>query len=297
MDKLEMAEIIRTSHGFDIEEITEVSGGISGADKFKVRFDGKNWIAKIVEASEERVRWYEALAQTECEYLAVPRYISALGHNKALCIAPWIDGQMLETVFSSLDSETIQEFGRQTASVLKELHSRKTGITGYEKLLKLKTDRLCSGLNDQCADFPGKDECIKYIQQYAEKIAIDSVACLHRDIRPENIIINNRHVCLIDFDNGMFGEPEADFVYLTTMGDKAHIPFSVAVIRSYLKGCDEQKFWEKNMFYSTLQVMDYTLWKYQRKGRVSKNQVQNLLDQYDHFRSPEPVWMKEKEIK
>jgi aminoglycoside phosphotransferase (APT) family kinase protein len=129
------------------------------------------------------------------------------------------------------------------------------------------------------------------MRDYLKRSSVDSVHLVHRDIRTGNFIVSNGNLMLIDFENGGVGEYVEDFSYLTTIIPPEHYSFSENVLKNYLRNINQECFWNKNLFYSTLKVAEYAVWKYKRTGRQMKYQAENLIKQYNCFNSVYPEWL------
>ena len=290
MDINEFCGLFKQLIGVQVETCLEITDGCSGALKYKVSFNGQAWMAKVIKISPDRIQWYQGLAEIREPGLAIPDIYTMPDTSKVLILAPWVSGVRLDSVLGFSDPSVSAKYGRLAALLLKRLHHKSVMDSGYPDRLKARVDRLCSVVMQYELSFPARDVCMDFVKTYVKYIHPMRIAYLHRDIRPENFIVCENTISLIDFDNGSVGESEADFVYLTTMGESKHRAFAKSLILNYLDGCVTNEFWEKNLFYSTLQVMEYAVWKWEVKQKQMLLQAQNLLLQYDCFQSIEPLW-------
>ncbi|MSC86653.1 hypothetical protein EAI89_22965 [Eubacterium sp. am_0171] len=293
MDKNEFCEIFRQLTGARAESCIEITQGNSSALKYKVSSNGHHWMAKMLEASTERIRWYNSLAEIHGLGLAIPDMYITPDESKLLLLSPFINGTGLDSLIEFSNPTIISEYGRQAAMLMKRLHHRTLINDNYSEDLKARVDQICNTVMMHRLSFPGLDACIDFVKSYSAFAHPGKLGALHRDVRPENFVVGEKGLSLIDFENGCVGELEADFVYLTTMGETKHRHFAKSLLLNYMDGCVTSEFWGKNLFYSTLQVMEYAVWKWETKQKQISCQAHNLMIQYNSLKSIEPLWWNE----
>lgn len=283
--------LITQTVGEQPDSLEPISGGLSNADKFKARVCGQNWMIKILPGNAVRDLWYKELAVRSDDRMACPK-MQHLFEDGTLClISPWIDGESLETRLLKGNKKDLQRFGEQVAHILLNLHQTPFEYPGYVKQLQDRVYRACAQVEELQLTFPQHEQCCDFLLSSMEKYSADHICFVHKDIRPENFVVKDEQLYLIDFDNGSLGERATDFSYLTTMGGEQFFPFSREVLQTYLTEIDSDEFWQKNLFYSTLQVVEYAIWKYQAKGKQVRLQAENLCVQYDSFKRNIPMWI------
>lgn len=283
---------IRQTAGSDPEQIESVSGGLSAADKFKVRCIGADWMAKFVPGTPLRLRWYQELENRSSDQMANPKHFRLFEDGTLCLLSPWIEGTSLQEHLSSAEPEMLCSYGEQAAQILLQLHRVPFDYPSCTQQLQQRVIHACSLAQKLGLRFPHREEICRYLADAANRFEIVRPCFVHKDIRPENFIVHENRVYLIDFDNGGLGEPAADFSYLTTMGGADQFPFAGEVLKSYLPQADAGDFWEKNLFYSTLQVLEYGIWKYQSRGRQMRLQAENLWELYNGLTECIPAWMR-----
>lgn len=286
----EIYEVISQTAKSNIEVIDNVVGGLSNAGKYKVKINGKLWMAKIFDGTPMRLAWYKELSKLSGGALAVPEMCHLFDKSKLCLITPWIEGESLETKLVAATKSEIANYGMQAADILNTLHSVTIPDENYIERLYKRVINICESVENMNLSFPEREACCQFVKNVIEKYVVDDICLVHRDIRPENFIVRDGKLFLFDFDNGGIGEAASDFAYLSTMGAKEHLVFSKEVISNYLSDNSKQNFWDKNLFYSTLQVMEYAIWKWETKGKQVYFQADNLIQQYTCFKSNIPVW-------
>lgn len=283
-------EYITQTVGQPPESVEPVSGGLTLVGKYKVTVHGRDWMVKIVPGNANREMWYEALKQRADDRMANPKQFKRFEDGTLCLFAPWIVGDSLETILVNATASEVQAYGKQASELLKKLHSDPIEFPAAGQSMLKRINTACEQVEALKLTFPGHEKCCEFLRQAGEEHVFGKVSILHKDIRPENLIVLNGQLHLIDFENGGVGEPAEDFAYLMTMGRPEHRAFSRALTEYYLQGQDAEKFWQDNLLYSTLQVVEYAIWKWHRKGRQVYHQAKNLMNQYDDLTAGIPKW-------
>lgn len=289
MDIIRILDYVCQTAGSVPEELVPVDGGLSKADKYKALLNGREWMVKVVPGTPVRDLWYRELDNRSNDQMANPKMHKLFDDGTLCLLSPWIPGKSLESCLKCAKAEQVEDYGMQAAQILLHLHEIPYSYPEYKQRLSDRVNMACCQVENIGLKFTGHQQCCEFLKK-AINVNFDQVCFVHRDIRPENFIVHDERLHLIDFDNGSLGERATDFSYLTTMGYEEHRAFAKAVIRQYLAAVDSTDFWQKNLFYSTLQVVEYAIWKYQNKGRQMRLQAENLLEQYDNFRQLIPYW-------
>lgn len=287
-----LTERIRLTAGAEPELLTPVSGGLSTAEKYKVRINGTEWLAKFTKGTPLRVQWYQELMHRASGQMVNPKAFRLFEDGTLCLLTRWIDGEGLDSRLRSAGPEELRSYGRQAARILLDLHEIPVRFPAYAPRLRERTARACAQARELDLQFPHRETCCEFLSREAERLEISHLCLVHKDIRPENFIIRDEQLYLIDFDNGSLGERATDFSYLTTMGGEEFFPFAGEVLAAYLSQAEAEDFWEKNLFYSTLQVLEYGIWKYRSRGRQMRLQAENLMLQYDDLSERIPLWLR-----
>lgn len=292
-DGMDIIERIYQTAGEKPGAVTPVSGGLSSADKFKVHVHGRDWMVKVLPGTPIRSRWYQELANRCDDRMACPKMHRLFDDGMLCLLSPWITGESLEERLLKGNEADLQRFGRQAAEILLKLHQIPFPYEAYPDQLRKRINAACDQAEQLQLTFPLHKECCAFLRGSMEQYTAPHVCFVHRDVRPENFVICDEQLYLIDFENGSLGERATDFSYLTTMGGERFFPFSRVVLHHYLQQGDDGTFWEKNLLYSTLQLVEYAIWKYKAKGKQVKLQAENLATQYASLERTKPLWFGE----
>ncbi len=285
----ETIALVKKIVGGRVDGIIAVKGGVSGAKTYRAKIEGKEWMVKVLPSGNYRLEWYNQLALRATEKMANPKYLGEEKGNLCL-ISPWINGENLEEKLDSLSLSQVDKLGREGGEILSSLHQKEIDYPLYQKAVKDKVCCLINKVNEYGLSFPGKKDCVEFLQKKIKEECKGKIYLTHRDVRPENFILNEKGLYLIDFENGSVGERGSDFVYCTTMGKPEHRRFYHALIEEYLTRVDYKEFWKDNLFYSTMQLLEYAVWKWENREKQVKEQAENLIYQYDNFTSIIPAW-------
>ncbi len=290
MNDNSVLEYIRATAGDEPADLVPVTGGLTVADKYKVSASGREWMVKLVHSDVKRDLWYSELNRHANDRMANPKMFRSFDDGTLCLMSPWIVGESLDSILPRVSAEESQSLGRQAAEVLLQLHKDAVDYPAYAKYIKDRIFAACDKVEEFSLSFPGHSECCAFLRKQAEAHLPQRVCLVHKDVRPENFIFSEGKLYLIDFDNGGLGERAADFPYLTTIVVPEHQAFSRALTEAYLQEADDPGFWQDNLLYSTLQVVEYAIWKWQAKGRQVAAQANNLVLQYNGFESLIPKW-------
>lgn len=290
MELQEILEYIRQTAGEEPEYLKPVSGGLSNAEKYKTKVLGSEWMVKIIDGTPVREMWYHELNNRSDDTMANPKMYRLFPDGKLCLLAPWIAGESLEKKLETATNQEIKDYAVQAANILLNLHKLRFDYPAYELSLKKRTEDAITAIKTIPLTFPGYEECCDYLQKAIQSREVKHLCFVHRDVRPENFIVKDGKLHLIDFDNGSLGERASDFTYITTMVREDHRAFSRMVIKTYLEKAESEDFWQENLLYSTLQVVEYAIWKWNIKGRQVCLQAENLLNQYSTFKTLIPLW-------
>ena len=270
-----------------------INGGLSQAGKYRATFGSDVRMVKLLRADERRLTWYMELMKRADKSMAVPGKVRLFDDGTLCLISPWISGESLEHVLASASEIETAKYGRAAAGIVAGLHRDSIEYPSFAISLRQRVGHACAEVNRLGLTFPGHKKCVDFLLDEIKLRHPSRVSFVHMDLRPENFILSDGELYLIDFDNGTIGERASDFAYLTTMARPDHRSFSRALIKSYLGCADSEAFWRDNLFYSTLAVTEYAIWKWNTKGRQVCYQAQNLMQQYDNLTSVIPKWWKE----
>ena len=287
---MNVAELIEQTAGSAPAYVEPVSGGLSGVIKCKTEVNRKTYMVKVIPSDQRRDLWYTELNKHCDEQMANPKIHRLFPDGNMCLLSPWITGVSLEECLASASREQIDDYASQAADILLMLHREVFEFPPYQESLRSQLKGLCEKINEYGLIFPGKENVCDYLMKAVNEHQVRHVCFVHKDVRPENFIVHNGKLYLIDFDNGSLGERAADFPYLTTMVWPEHRLFAKKLIENYLSKADDPDFWNANLIYSTAKVADYAIWKWEVKQRQVVIQANELMKQYEGLTRTIPAW-------
>ena len=297
MNEINVLEYITQTANATPKYIEPVRGGLTKVVKCKTEICGQAFMVKILPGNPTRDLWYAELNKRSNNQMANPKMHKLFSDGTLCLLSPWIEGECLEKQLQFAGKKQIDEYTAQAAHLLLQLHNIPVDYPAYQDNLNKRIKSLCSKVENNSLSFPGKEVICNYLLNETEKHTADHVCLVHRDIRPENFVVKDKNIYLIDFDNGSLGERASDFPYLTTMVWPEHYVFANKLIEIYLSKIDADYFWQTNLLYSAIQLVDYAIWKWETKQKQVFIQADNFMKQYKGLTSNIPAWLDDLEGK
>ena len=284
--------------------LVPIGGGVSYDIKVKACCDGAEYIIKVIEGNSgkadgnpKRLAWYEALRtirDTDHRVLAPVWCGWTNGH--VVTITEWVHGEQLNNLFDQCPG-LMSQYGERVGKILYLLHhqnfvTQQISIMGVDVRAKTASavSRLKGDIERYGIDFYGMENAIAYLDSHAGLVSADRAGIVHNDVRPENFIRRGGELFIYDFDSGDISDCFADFTYLTAISQERYRPFSCSVINSYFDGQVPAEFWDVNLYFSVMKLLDYAVYKYRRKGRRIVNQANAFMSMFADYKNPIPAW-------
>lgn len=297
MDKLKILEHIEKTASATPKYLEPISGGLTKEIKCKTEVCGQEFMVKLIQGNPTRDLWYKELSKHSNDQMANPKMHKLFPDGTLCLLSPWITGKSLQDRLQLATDKQIDDYAAQAAKILLQLHKTHIDYPNYQESLHNRIQGLCAKVESYGLTFPGKETICDYLMNAATNHSVDHICFVHKDVRPENFIVQNEKLHLIDFENGSLGERASDFPYLTTILWPEHHTFANKLINAYLREVDAEHFWQTNLLYSTIQVVDYAIWKWEAKQKQVFIQANNLMKQYDGLTKNIPAWFCELEGK
>ncbi|MCH5161957.1 MAG: aminoglycoside phosphotransferase family protein [Clostridiales bacterium] len=290
---------------FNTREYTlcEIEKGLSDDVKFKADVGGESYAVKIVEGKREgapvanRLLWYKALqAASEADgRIASPKWFDGVdGH--VVTVTQWIDG-VAPTEYLAGNPTLQIEYGKKAGEILRALHGlrfvkseiKQRGERIAERVVR-KIDGLIECVEERGISFVGSDGVIERLKSGKGVISESRAGMVHNDVRLENFIVSGGDIYLFDFDSGVLGDCYADFAYLTALSDKDFRVFSYAALNSYFGGKIPEEFWEANMYFCMVKLVEYAVYKFNKCGGTVVKQAKSCMEIFGDYKNAVPDW-------
>lgn len=281
----------------EIHKYEAVDGGLSLAEKFHVWANDNQYLVKI---TPERLSFekYEVLKRMYDEGIRVAAALKWKYYpteRLTVLIYDWILGENLEDLLKKCSDREKEMYGEKAAELIKAFHNfdvfgnkRQNNPYGLFKRYSFCLMRYRAG-------FPYMKEINTYIKERRKtwKSCV-RLSLIHQDLRPENILVYNDNLYMIDFETAEFADPYSDFVFCISMQPDYQLPYSRSVINAYFNNNIPEDFWQWTLFYGAMAVQKYAIWKYKVKHKKVKLQAIHFYELYSGLTSTIPAFWREK---
>lgn len=286
--------------------LSEIPGGVSFDIKVKATCEGKDYILKVIEGNapdpsepEKRLLWYQALYQIHQSNSSVlSPFWFGVRNGHVVTATDWVMGRQLNEVFDTRP-EVMVEMGKKAGKIVRNIHQQEfvkntlknRGVTIAPKITAL-AERLVGEIQSKGITFAEIDKAIDYLNANLSHVSEQRAGIVHNDLRPENFILTDEDLYLFDFDSGTISDCYADFTYLSVMSEKKYRAFSYGVISAYFDNEIPEEFWRVNLVFSIMKLLDYAIYKFNKKGTAVVQQAASFMETFAHYTTAVPTWWK-----
>lgn len=283
--------------GIELDGYTPINEGLSPAKKYHVWAGEKQYLLKI---TPEALNLQKYKVLREMYFAGIP-VVAAINwkfyveDKMTVLVYNWIPGKNLDAILEKCSESEKQYYGRKTAELIKQMH-----LFDINEFVEKKNPYALFVRYNFClmryrANFPYMREINKYIKKrkriwkHCERLAFT-----HQDLRPENILVHQDQLYLIDFETASFADPYSDFVFFVSMQPNYQLEYSYALINAYFENTIPEDFWQWTFFYGAMAVQKYAIWKYRVKRKKVKLQAIHFYELYSGLTSVIPVFWRNK---
>lgn len=282
--------------GLEIQQYETIEAGLSMAEKFHVWSNGNQYLVKITPESLNLEK-YEVLKKMYDDGITVVAALKWKYYSETrltVLIYDWIPGDNLEDVLKTCSEEEKILYGEKAAKLIKQFHS--FGISGCKRkntpYSLFKRYAFC--LMRYRAAFPHMKEINSYIKKRKSIWkSCERLSLTHQDLRPENILVYNDKLYMIDFETADFSDPYSDFVFCISMQPDYQLEYSRSLINAYFDSKIPEDFWQWTLFYGAMAVQKYAIWKHRVKRKKVKLQAIHFYELYSGLTSTIPAFWRE----
>lgn len=209
-------------------------------------------------------------------------------------IQRWINGTKAENTIPYLPKQKQYEWGLEAGRLLKKIHSipAPEGTQDWESRYSAKLDRITWTYRLGSLHFEGSDDVLAYIEENRHLLANRPQCFHHGDYHIGNMMIEEGHLAIIDFDQYDFGDPWEEFNRIIWSAQT--IPhFATGMVDGYFDGEVPLEFWQLLALYicsNTLSSISWTRSFGEREVRTMLKQAQDVLNWYDYMKYVIPTW-------
>ncbi len=195
---------------------------------------------------------------------------------------PWLEGKTLLQMRPELAPGELAAYGEACGKLLKRIHRFQS---------RYKPDKIRNPRREyrhyrfycrlKKVDFPHKQEFDAYFQKHAQLWKGRPACFAHMDYQPQNIMLCQDGLHIIDFEGCMFTDPWMDFMSNLFFYPPEHEEFTIGLLRGYFPEGAPEEFYRVTSLMGVLAVYRYAMWKYQKNGKMAVKNPNALYEMYD----------------
>lgn len=284
------------------ESVKEVNKGWSGDRKYTIKTKkGEKQLLRISNISlyESRKKQFELLQEVEKLNINASKPISfgKLNESEIYMVLSWLEGEDAEVEVAKLSDERAYKLGVEAGEILRKLHTLpvdKSGEIAWGEKFKNKMKRKYIALEESIVDIPKKDIIVEYMNNNMHLTENREQTFTHGDYHLGNLIVNDDHIGVIDFDKNKIADPYDDFKSFMWNALVSEY-FATGLINGYFNNNIPSDFFPLLKVYAAEQLISYLPWaatlkeKDLEKGYLVHNCI---LNWYDNMNLVIPKWYK-----
>ena len=277
-----------------------IEKGWSADKKYKaVDRDGRTVLLRIspLKRQESREKLYEIL---HClpDTLSISRPLDmGLCEDGIWSTYTWIDGIDAETVIPGLSQEEQYRLGYRAGEILRQIHTAAapTDLEDWSVRFGRKIDHKLEQYRDCPVQYADGEKIVDFVKENRWVIEGRPQRFQHGDYHIGNMMMENGHLKIIDFDRFDFGDPWEEFSRIV-WNVQASPAFAVGQIEGYFENRPPEGFFRAMALYiavNTLSSLPWSLPFGQEQTEVFMAQERQIMDWYDGFADIVPKWYRE----
>lgn len=277
---------------------TLIEKGWSGDKKYcAVTADGKKYLLRITPHGSGKNRKEMFEMQKKLDALGVPmcRPIE-IGEcdDGTYVIQSWIEGQDANEIIPHIEDSQQYALGMEAGRILKKIHSvpAPDEQPDWEIRFNNKMNRKIQMYNDCPIKFDGAEHIINYIESNRHLLRNRPQCYQHGDYHIGNMMIENGHIIIIDFDRYDYGDPWEEFNRIVWCAQSCPV-FATGIVNGYFDGNVPFDFWKLLALYISSNTLSSVPWAIPfGDGEIQTmlNQAKDVLSWYDDMQNPVPTW-------
>lgn len=279
------------------ENVEKIDVGFDNCEKYSFVESNKKYVLKIFdeENNEKKKREINILNKLKDTDLLIPKVIS---YDKVddwyYYILSWIQGETIKSLKQELDDSILYEIGEKVGSMMATIHK----VCTYDVDLSGNVNKILSRLKiyeQYQFNMKNEDKVIDFIRKNIDDLKKQPITMIHGDLTEDNIILKDGKIGLIDFGSANINYAYYDFHQVQMYNRFFSIPFSAAIIDSYLKQTSVNDYFFKILkIYSAYLSLYKIVWakKMNRMDLVEEmmNRYLTTYDDYKGFEIDVPTW-------
>ena len=277
-----------------------IEKGWSADQKYKaVDQTGRTVLLRIspIKRQESRVKLYEMLCRLP-DTISMSRPLDmGLCEDGIWSTYTWIDGIDAETVIPGLSQEEQYRLGYRAGEILRQIHTAAapTDLEDWSVRFGRKIDRKLEQYEACPMHYADGEKIIRFIEENRSWIEGRPQCFQHGDYHIGNMMMENDHLKIIDFDRYDFGDPWEEFSRIV-WNVQVSPAFAVGQIDGYFDGRPSEPFFRLLALYIAVNTLSSLPWAMpfgQEQIEVFMTQEKQIMDWYDGFSQIIPKWYSE----
>ncbi len=284
----------------NFSSLTEIYKGWSGDKKYRaVSEDGKIYLLRVTN-SPRGERYPDMFRmQKEVEKLGVSM-CNPIDCGKCedgyYMLQRFVDGVDAEEAVKYMGEDEQYRLGYEAGAMLKLIHSipAPEDQPDWEPRFNAKIDRKIKNYSECPIKFDGDHYILDYLDANRHLLRGRPQCYQHGDYHIGNMMIEDGHVIIIDFDRYDFGDPWEEFNRIVWCAQAAPA-FASGNVDGYFGGKVPLDFWKLLALYIGSNMLSSIPWAISfgdKEINTMINQARDVLDWYDNFKNVVPKWYK-----
>ena len=250
---------IEQHFGAQVQNVVGIEIGNSPGKKikFKFRLSGKQYFAKELPHDSALLEKYHLLSQIRgtIPEAVIPTAVIASETGKIIAVSEYIhNGITLDAAYPELPAQKRRMAGMQVGYFMKRLHSSVLFSRSDEPVI---CDEQIRSVIARYVPAEQRDVFYRLICLRKNRCAKGPYSLIHRDVRPQNIILDKEDgIRIIDFENAELAPALYDLSSCLMLSHKYH-DFQLGAIRGYFQNDVPDAFWMEEKQHLAWQLLEY----------------------------------------
>lgn len=289
---------IKTIRNLSIISKELIHKGWSSDKKFCIRTeDGSKYLLRISPNEKSTARKEQFHIQQQLADLGVNMCNPidfGVCDEAVYMIQSWVNGEDAEEVIPQLKREEQYLLGVEAGAMLKLIHSipEPKNLPSWDQRYSAKLDLKIEHY-EKCPIKFSDDENIKhFIEANRHLIYNRPQTFQHGDFHIGNMMIEENHIVIIDFDRSDYGDPWEEFSNIV-WSVQASPKFASGIIDGYFNGPVPLQFWKLLALYSCVRLLSALPWAIpfgETEINTMLKQAEDVLNWYGNLQNVIPNW-------
>lgn len=248
-----------------------------------------------LDKSEMRRALFEILRKVSAEGIPMSTPVEFGACSEGVyTLYTWINGKDAEDVIPFLPQQEQYALGIKAGKILKQIHiiPAPANLESWDVRFSRKTDYKIRTYLDCGVRFDGDSQVIDFLNSNRDVLKGRPQTFQHGDYHIGNMMMENGHLVIIDFDRFDFGDPWEEFNRIVWSAQAAPA-FAAGTVDGYFDQNPPMGFWKCTAFYIGSNTLSSIYWGAgygQSDLSVMLRQAQDVLSWYDGFQTVIPSW-------